>query len=138
VSIVYMKAYPVEEFEKYPAWKPDQGVAEKYLTRVAETLSAEDEGREEQRITCYYLQEDLTVTAGTIAGEDVVFRDESAAWAKFCREHLKFEKPEFKPVPLRQEFVDAGIPQTPGSDPKTWPAELRELAERLMAEAKPD
>lgn len=79
----YCRAYPVAALREFAGWRepgaeavPDDGVV--------------------------FVHPDLTVTASIWPGEDVLFADDSQAWAEFCHDRLEFAPPsDFDLLPDR-------------------------------------
>ena len=78
----YCRAYPLADLRRYPGWSaadPDASDA------------PADDGADDQIV---YLHHDLTVTSSIWPGEDVLFADATADWARFCASELGFRVPD--------------------------------------------
>lgn len=88
----YCKAYLASDFQKYEGWSPN---LDELRQPEAEKPGDEPEKRTElDGDDILYLQEELIVTDGIFKDENVIFRDDSDTWKKFCEETLEFEVPE--------------------------------------------
>jgi hypothetical protein len=87
----YCRAYPVEQFRKFAAWRErldalapnenDDG------TELPRTHLADDD--------YLFLQETYVVTDGIYQDEHVVFDDLTPEWTAFCAGELAFEIPDY-------------------------------------------
>jgi hypothetical protein len=89
----YCKAYPIQRFRQFSAWKEN---AENIRKETKQVDGKESEaGRELTDADYLYLQEDFTVTDGIFLEENVIFDDVSPEWKEFCVQTLKFEVPNY-------------------------------------------
>jgi hypothetical protein len=71
----YLKAYPVEQLRRFPAWAGS--------------------ARESSERPYLYVQEDFTVTEGIFLGENVIFDAVTPEWTEFCQRTLEFKCPDW-------------------------------------------
>jgi hypothetical protein len=84
----YCKAYPVADLRRFPGW--DERVP-------PASVAAGDDAAAGDEAACFYLHDDLVVTAGIYRDERVAFDRVDDAWKAFCRDVLKFAAPD-RPV----------------------------------------
>lgn len=83
----YCRAYLAEELRRFPEWSE----------RVPPLVVRADGGTPEepaQEFACFFVHDDLVVTAGVLRDEQVVFDRVDDAWRTFCRETLEFKRPD--------------------------------------------
>lgn len=84
----YCKAYPVSRFREFPAWSENVEMLRKKIKSV------DGKEVEVERVISdgdqFYLQENLMVTEGIFLDRNIIFKDVTPEWERFCREQLNF------------------------------------------------
>jgi len=109
-AALYCRAYRLGDLREFPDWnelrdnwKPERlvvGGDDDARSHGADIPLSADE--------IVFLHDDLTVTAGTVRGENLLFRSTAAEWRRFCIDKLGFRIPEDLLYRLKKE---------PGTDP---------------------
>lgn len=80
----YMKAYRLAELQRYPGFGPS--------SPASRSLAPD---------SIVYLREDLGVVSGCFGADVVLFESAAPEWARFCRDELAFEVPDWEGESIR-------------------------------------
>lgn len=89
----YCKAYPIKRLREFPGWTEIAGNARKQGRQAdgKEALAP----RQLSDGDYLYLQVNFVVTDGIFLDENVIFDLVTPEWIEYCKNHLRFEEPDF-------------------------------------------
>ena len=90
----YCKSYKLSRLRQFPHWAEKAENARTIRTEVdGETVEIARELTDDDYV---YLHGDFTVTDGIFIDENVIFKEVTPEWIKFCREVLGHSRPAAK------------------------------------------